>query len=63
MVEGEKRMRKNITLVKEEIPGRRKNEIRSEPMDDMGFLLWKSELYKELMTFWKALDDTMKEEY
>jgi len=26
-----------------------------EPIEELGFMLWKAELNKELMSFWKAL--------
>ena len=32
-----------------------KNRVSSHPEDDFGFLLWKSELNKELLSFWKLL--------
>jgi hypothetical protein len=32
-----------------------KENVSTSPEEDLEFLLWKEELYKELTTFWKAI--------
>jgi hypothetical protein len=34
-----------------------KDKTPNPPQDDLKFILWKAELNKELMAFWKALTD------
>ena len=39
------------------------NIIREEDIDELTFHIWKSELQKELPTFWESISKLQKEEH
>ena len=39
-----------------------KNHKQDAPEDDLDFMLWKTELNKELLSFWKSLQEKYSEE-
>ena len=53
-------MKKNIGILNERNPNNVRDKADTRE-DDLGFMLWKAELNKELLSFWKSITEQYQE--